>query len=241
MEYRFYNDADRLHGDAELPADVGMVDFWRWAFSDLLEDTLKGLFAEWLVGHLLSLPLPHGGRPGYGNFDLRSPRGLSIEVKSTAYWQSWKIRTHEGTLQPEVEVEKWRPEEANIRFARLKAGDASGHKGARGAPATYKSDAYIFCFQKERDRRRWDAFDLDQWEFYFLSRAELAATGLSSLTLKRLRTLCAPMSASEFQRTARRRLGELEAQMLGAEGAATAQDPSRDNSLHLPPNYATGE
>ena len=213
MTYRFYEHTDSLHGDADLPSSPSMLDFWRWAFSDLLEDTLKGLYAEWLVGQLLGLPMRHGGRPGYGNFDLRSPAGLRIEVKSSAYWQSWKLRDQDGVLKPAPEIDRWRPSPSHrICFGGLRARDVVTRDGAVG----YKADVYVFCLQKEIDPARWDALDLSQWEFYVLSRAELEATGLSSLTLKRLRQLCPAMTARDFQRCGRERLAVLEALIIEA-------------------------
>ena len=209
MDYRFYEQTDSLRGDADLPQPVGILDFWRWAFSDLLEDTLKGLYAEWMVGNLLGLPMLHGGRPGYGNYDLRSPLGLRIEVKSSAYWQSWKLRNEDGTLKPAPEIERWRPTpDKTITFGGLRARDAVD----RSQEAVgYKADLYIFCFQRETDPARWDALDLEQWEFYVLSRAALASAGVSSLSLRRLRQLCPPLTARQFQAEGRRIVAELEA------------------------------
>jgi hypothetical protein len=207
MSYRFYAHGDLLQGDAEISEPVGMLDFWRWAFSDLLEDTLKGLFAEWMVGHLLALPMPSGGRPGYGNFDLTSLGGLRIEVKSSAFWQSWKLRDQLGVPKPEPDG-GWKPvPEDSIRFGGLRAADAVDRANAQSG---YKADVYVFCFQRETDPKRWDALNLDQWEFYFLSREELEQLGVATLSLKKLRIACGPLSARNFQLVAKRRIAELE-------------------------------
>ena len=139
-----------------------MLDFWRWAFSDLLEDTLKGLYAEWLVGHLLGLPMNRGGRFDYGNFDLRSSGGLRVEVKSSAYWQSWKLRNPDGSPKTSHEIDRWRPtEKKRIVFGGLRAKDAVDRTNTT---IGYKSDFYVFAFQSEQDLDRWDALNLDQWE-----------------------------------------------------------------------------
>lgn len=184
-----------------------MLDFWRWAFSDLLEDTLKGLYAEWMVGHLLRLPMPAGGRPGYGNFDLTSRGGMRIEVKSSAFWQSWKLRDQFGVPKPEPDG-GWKPvPETNIKFGGLRAADAVDRASA--IPG-YKADVYVFCFQHETDPRRWDALDLAQWEFYILSREEMEHLGVSTLSLKKLREACGPLNARDFQAAGRRRIAELE-------------------------------
>ena len=162
MSYRYYEPSDLLHGDAERVGQLGMLDFWRWAFSDLLEDTLKGLYAEWLVGHLLGLPMNRGGRFDYGNFDLRSSGGLRVEVKSSAYWQSWKLRNPDGSPKTSHEIDRWRPtEKKRIVFGGLRAKDAVDRTNTT---IGYKSDFYVFAFQSEQDLDRWDALNLDQWE-----------------------------------------------------------------------------
>jgi hypothetical protein len=98
--------------------------------------------------------------------------------------------------------------EEGIKFGRLRASDAVDRANVG---AGYKADAYVFCFQREKDPRRWDALDLNQWEFYFLSRQELERLGVSTLSLKKLRTVCEPMTARHFQQVGRRRLAELDA------------------------------
>jgi hypothetical protein len=207
VTYRFYDHANVLHGDADCAGSVGIMDFWRWAFSDLLEDTLKGHYAEWLVSQLLGLPTPHGGRPGYGNSDLRSATGLRIEVKSSAYWQSWKLRNEDGTPKSATEIERWRPTpDRPITFSRLRARDTVDRTDTR---VGCKSDLYAFCFQSETDPARWDALDLRQWEFYLLTRAQVESLNVSSLSLKRLRSLCPPLTAREFQNAGRQLLNDL--------------------------------
>jgi len=53
MAYRIPTQEDQLTGVDGL-TNAGLTDFWRWAFSDLCEDYLKGIFAEWMVGVLLA-------------------------------------------------------------------------------------------------------------------------------------------------------------------------------------------
>jgi hypothetical protein len=208
VTYRFYNHDETLIGDINAPAPLAMLDFWRWAFSDLLEDTLKGLYTEWMVGHLLGLPMRHGGRPGYGNYDLSTASGIRIEVKSSAYWQSWKLRREDGTPRPADEIERWRPTAATqVRFSNLRARDAVDRTKQASA---YKSDLYVFCFQCELDPLGWNALDLAQWEFHLLGRSELEALGVSSLSLKKLRMLTPRLTARDLQREGRKRLAELE-------------------------------
>ena len=61
--------------------------FWRWAYSDVLTNTTRGVFAEFLVASALGVT--DEPRVEWDAVDLRY-RGKTIEVKSAAYCQSWK-------------------------------------------------------------------------------------------------------------------------------------------------------
>ena len=40
-------------GGPQLDATPTLLDFWRWAFSDICDDDIKGILAEWMMGTLL--------------------------------------------------------------------------------------------------------------------------------------------------------------------------------------------
>jgi len=65
-----------------------LLDFWRWSASDLVSNALRGILAEYIVA--CALGLPEGARVEWDAFDLKTPQGLSLEVKSAAYLQSWQ-------------------------------------------------------------------------------------------------------------------------------------------------------
>jgi hypothetical protein len=193
LSYRIPAPPDRLHGDASLPEDVRVEDFWRWAFSDLLEDYLKGIFAEWMVGVLLGLPMREHHRLEFLRYDLPVSSRL-VEVKATAYWQSWKVLDENGS--PKLFPKKPATPDGRVSFGGLKT-----KKGE------YKADLYVFCFQRERELERWNALDLNQWEFYVLRREALERLGTRSIKLKKLRALSPQMTAREFQERMRSELG----------------------------------
>jgi hypothetical protein len=99
---------------------VNVRDFWQWAFSDFCDDDLKGWYVEWLVGILLGIGTER--RRGWANTDLVSPAGVRIEVKSSSYWQSWKLWYENGNPKP-IKI-AGDNETRRIRFAGLKVGDA---------------------------------------------------------------------------------------------------------------------
>ena len=86
---------DKLIGIDEISGERTVADFWRWAYSDLCDDDVKGIFAEWLVGRLLDLPMTR--RFSWANCDIRTRDRVSIEVKSSAWWQSWRLLNGDGS------------------------------------------------------------------------------------------------------------------------------------------------
>lgn len=171
-----------------------LVDFWQWAFSDLCDDDIKGIFAEWLVHKLLGVESRR--RISWANNDVVTPNQVTLEVKTTSYWQSWKVIDEYG--QPYAEpLYKVPADDSKIRFSGLKARDSATPAGMSTAPAL-KSQLYVFAFQHEKDITRWNAMDLSQWEFYVLQAEELAQIGGRSVSIKALRTRCSPLTAAEF-------------------------------------------
>lgn len=159
----------KLTGDealrgAQPPDSNGTVlDFWRWAFSDLSDNVLRGVFAEWLVGTLLGCPLTV--RNGWAVHDLETPEGWRIEVKSGAYRQSWHTE---------------RSRESRIVFSRLASVAWDPEIGYVGDRALH-ADAYVFCVQLSRTLAEYDAFDLGQWSFYVATRDRLEREAARSI------------------------------------------------------------
>ena len=68
-----------------------LQDFWAWAFSDLVSNTERGKLAEYIVA--TAMGCDEGTSPTWGSFDLLSPEGIKIEVKASAYIQSWEQKS----------------------------------------------------------------------------------------------------------------------------------------------------
>jgi hypothetical protein len=67
-----------------------VVDYWSWAHSSLLGNKERGILAEFIVARALGIVSP--AHDPWGPFDLVSPAGTTIEVKSAAYLQAWDQR-----------------------------------------------------------------------------------------------------------------------------------------------------
>lgn len=183
-----------VNAPADL-AHLGIGDFWSWAFSDLSDDDLKGIFAEWLVIRLLGHESIR--RVSWANSDIILGDGLRVEIKATAFWQSWKVIAEDGTVKPKTEWSRI-SNERDIKFSGLRARDSVVVNKSNEAPR-YKSDIYVFCFEHERDYDRWNALDLSQWEFYIVTCKNLSVLNASSISLRKLRELQEPISAQEFR------------------------------------------
>ena len=192
-------------GDPQLNGTL--ADFWRWAFSDLCDDDVKGIFAEWMVRVLLGLPLRDSRRVSWADSDIILPNGTRIEVKATALWQSWKLVNEDGTRKPSPRPALLNP--SRVRFSGLQARTAVTPAPADD-PRQFKSDFYIFCFHSQTDPSGWDAWNLAHWEFYMMTRQELPEFKVgNSISLATLRQVRAPMSAPQFQPYAKAQLGRV--------------------------------
>lgn len=70
--------------------DIGadLMTFWQWSASDLVDNTMRGVLAEFIVAKALGL-VGDKPRESWAKFDLQTSGGLKVEVKSAAYLQSW--------------------------------------------------------------------------------------------------------------------------------------------------------
>lgn len=190
----------RLRGNLEVSKSATLLDFWRWAFSDLCDDDLKGIFAEWMVAVLLDLPLASSRRVSWADSDIVLSSGARIEVKASAVWQSWKLVNLDGTRKTVPPPAVLNPN--RIRFCGLQARTAI-------SPATpeiltdnrgFKSDIYVFCMNTQTDPAKWDAWNLADWEFHVMTIQELNALKVgNSISLVALRKIRPGMSASVFR------------------------------------------
>ncbi|MFB7895865.1 hypothetical protein ACWD33_05305 [Streptomyces xiamenensis] len=144
----------RRKGDEPLTAVGRPVEtlggFWSWACSDLASNTMRGVLAEYIVA--TALGAAEGTRTEWDSVDIRTPDGTRVEVKSSAYLQSWA----QGKL-------------SEITFSIAPALGWDGQTGASSTEALRNSDVYVFCVLHHLDKRTLDPLDLDQWTFHVLA------------------------------------------------------------------------
>jgi hypothetical protein len=125
-----------------------LLDFWRWSCSDLVSNATRGVLAEFIVAKALGIDCLV--RNEWDAFDLTTPGGLRIEVKSAAYLQSW-----------------YQSELSKISFGISPTQNWNRETAMYSKNIERQSDIYIFCVlhHKQKDSSL-DPLNLDQWEFY---------------------------------------------------------------------------
>lgn len=164
--------------NSDLKLDGKLLDFLSWAYSDLCDDVNKGIFAEWLVAKILGIKSPR--RYLWANSDLETSNGVRIEVKASAYWQSWKALNPDGS-QKDLSKVIIQPDN-KIRFGGLVAKDTIDN--SKQEFGSLKSDYYCFCFNTEKNYEVWNAMDISKWEFYLVAAKDIQTKSVSLKWLK---------------------------------------------------------
>lgn len=157
-------------GDHDL--DFNLLSFWCWSVSDLVSNLTRGVLAEYLIANAIGA----AGhiRDEWAAYDLDDPRGISIEVKSAAYIQSWKQDRHSSISFNCPKTLAWDPE--------------TNHQSSE---KRRQAKVYVFALLAHRDQATLDPLDVSQWEFYVVPTVLLDRRERSqhSITLNSLRKL----------------------------------------------------
>lgn len=79
-----------LQGDERfVGVDAKVRDFWTFATSNLSTNNVRGYLAEFLVAKAVGAS---GVRVEWDAFDVLTPEGIRVEVKSAGYLQAWSQR-----------------------------------------------------------------------------------------------------------------------------------------------------
>lgn len=157
-------------GDRELGFDL--LGFWRWSASDVVSNATRGVLAEYLIANAIGVS--EGIRDEWAAYDLYDPRGISIEVKSAAYVQTW----HQDQL-------------STISFNCPKTLGWDPETNRQSTERQRQAKVYVFALLAHQDQTTLNPLDVSQWEFYVVPTATLDRRERSqhSITLKSLRDL----------------------------------------------------
>ena len=162
---------ESLH-DNENTIPFNLLSFWQWSSSDLVGNTLRGMLAEFIIA--TAVGSTNGTRTEWDAFDIETPGKVKIEVKSSAYIQSWtqqKLSSIKFGIQP---TKGWDAKTNTYSSQRVR-----------------QSDIYVFCVLAHKDKNTINPLNLDQWVFYILPTKILnnVVGDQKSITLSSLKKL----------------------------------------------------
>ena len=144
----FQNGNDKL--------DFDILSFWQWGGSDIVTNTNRGILAEYLVAKALGIVGQDSYREQWASYDLETKDGISIEVKSSAYLQSWG---QDKLSKPSFGIRKTLEWDNKLNTY----SDKSEHQ----------ADLYIFALLAHQTKQTVNPLDVSQWEFYVLPTKNL--------------------------------------------------------------------
>jgi hypothetical protein len=160
-----------------------LLDFWKWSVSDIISNSTRGKFAEFIIANAMGIDITEV-RDEWSAFDLISPEGIKIEVKSSAYMQSWNQKK-ESIISFSIKRSlRWDPE-TNRQEKQKKI----------------QADVYAFCLLKPRNKIGLNPLDLNQWGFYILTAKEIENYKRSqhSITLTSLKKLTEEITYNQIR------------------------------------------
>jgi hypothetical protein len=126
-----------------------VLSFWQWSSSEILGNALRGVLAEYIVS--LDIHPKPALREEWDAYDLITPDGTTVEVKSGSYLQSWEQKKL-STISFGVQSTYGWDSSTNTQSNELKR----------------QADVYVFCILAHKDKSSVDPLNLSQWDFYVL-------------------------------------------------------------------------
>ena len=180
----------------DMPIGYLLRDYWAWNSSDLLNNTLRGSFCEFIVSSALEIDLSEATNADWGPYDVTFPYEwynkdgkhdiVRIEVKSCAYLQAWEQK-----------------QLSNILFS-IRPTRAWDSLGGYSDEVKRQSDAYVFCLYTVKNREEADPLKLEGWTFYIVST-------------QKINEACGPQKTISL--SALKALGPIETDYLGIKEA----------------------
>ncbi len=136
-----------------------VLEFWRYGFSNLNSNVLRGALAEFIIENALRSNEQIDVRNPWGDSDVVAPNGKNIEVKCCSYIQDWDQDDYSKIIWSGLKAKSLYWSSAVSEFPRKEA--------------DYKSDIYILALFKHQDHATLDILDMNQWCFFVLSKEKI--------------------------------------------------------------------
>lgn len=156
---------------AEAIVGTGAVvsDFWAWAVSNLRENVVRSMLAEYLVA--LAVGARNATRVEWDAYDVLTPDDIRVEVKSSSSIQAWKQKSL-----------------SRIVFSGL-SGRLLMADGRYSTEPSLNADVYVFAVLEATDHTDYHPLDTTHWSFWVLPAAHLRVLNQRSVSLATIRTL----------------------------------------------------
>jgi len=141
-----------------------VLDFWRYGFSNLNSNVLRGAFAEFIVENALRTREQIDVRNPWGDSDVVAPNGKNIEVKCCSYIQDWDQEDYSRISWSGLKAK-------HIFYASLDR--SMVNTSVKERPVDYKSDIYVLSLFKHQDHATLDILDMNQWCFWVLTKERI--------------------------------------------------------------------
>lgn len=168
-----------------------VLEFWQYGFSSLNSNVLRGALAEFLVENALKENIEIGVRNPWGDYDVFY-KNKKIEVKCSSFIQDWNQGKHT--------VVRW----SGLRAKKLYYSEVVEKLADISAEKIYKSDIYVFALFKHQDLMTLDILDMNQWDFWVLTREklkEITKSGGSLSLIKLQKNNIKPISFADLNQT----------------------------------------
>jgi hypothetical protein len=183
----------KLHPNQEIVGLAGLTveDFWIWAFSDMLEKSMRAAFAEFLVGFALGRLNKPRTEWDTSDFFYRDKR---VTVKSASYVQSW---------------EQNKKTKINFDVARKIEGRPGANR--KSGTAERPADCYVFAlfaFEDYDDKTTAVSrfLSTDAWRFYVVPTKKINKElgNQKTVGIRWLDDACQPDGPASFSELKRR-------------------------------------
>jgi hypothetical protein len=180
-----------LEHDENVPGldQTTVLEFWRWAYSDVLSNGTRSVFAEFMVGKALGcLGQP---RVEWDSVDLHYGE-YGIEVKASAACQRW-----------------FQSKPSRISFSVRKAAFWDEATGKYQGEPIHSADCYVFCCHPEKDQAKANVLDVQSWDFYVVPVETINSTlgHQKSLSLATVQKCAKPCKFGDLKETVDSALG----------------------------------
>ena len=167
-----YNGDEDLRDGTGKETGYKIKDFWAWSSSDLVNNTLRGVYAEFIVATALGIDLSKKPRQDWDAYDL--DYGVcKIEVKASGRVQAWHREPDISDLPIDItneELESFRKriKKSKAQFTIRKTRKFDRIRDRFEEDAKRHADIYVFCLHKPEKEEEVEMLRSDQWEFYII-------------------------------------------------------------------------